>query len=196
MNSLRLPGRLENPRSCSHLSPLFLFHSSPFARVLSPPPRLTPSSGRPFFRASTLSISFRSARTFRRRRRLSSRLLCSDIPLIFLSRSHSLTISFYSFRSLADQLRKLLKPLVAVENYLLSSSCRSIVMSSSSSVTSHSFRYVNILSSGRYLSSMIGDIEKQVFPVMLDSFRLSYLPKRAPESGKSDFNQEDVISNW
>lgn len=44
MNSLRLPGRLENPRSCSHLSPLFLFHSSPFARP-------------PSFRPSTLSIS-------------------------------------------------------------------------------------------------------------------------------------------
>lgn len=59
MNSLRLPGRLENPRSCSYLSPLFLFHSSPFARS---PPSFLPS-----FRPTTLSISFRSARTFHRR---------------------------------------------------------------------------------------------------------------------------------
>lgn len=100
MNSLRLPGRLENPRSCSHLSPLFLFHSSPFARV----------SFSPFFRTVTLSISFRSARTFRRRP-----IHYSDIPLIFLSCSHFLTISFYSFRSLADKLRKLLKLLVVAQ---------------------------------------------------------------------------------
>lgn len=160
-----------------------------FPRPLASPPSLDVLSFEPA-RSRSLSVArelFVVVVVFRR-------LLCSDIPLIFLSRSHSLTISFYSFRSLADQLRKLLKPLVAVENYLLSSSCRSIVMSSSS-VTSHSFRYVNILSSGRCLSSMIGDIGKQVFPVMLDSFRLSYLPKRAPESGKSDFNREDVISN-
>lgn len=83
MNSLRLPGRLENPRSCSHLSPLFLFHSSPFAH---------PSSFLPSFRPTALSISSYSARTFYRRP-----VHHFDILLIFLSRSHFSTISFYSF---------------------------------------------------------------------------------------------------
>lgn len=84
MNSLRLPGRLENPRSCSHLSPLFLFHSSPFVRPLpSPLPSFLPFDPP---RSRSLSVV----------RELSIVVHDFDIPLIFLSRSYFLTISFYS----------------------------------------------------------------------------------------------------
>lgn len=190
MNSLRLPGRLENPRSCSHLSPLFLFYSSPFARVplLSRP--LSPSPPTPLSGPVVLSFEPARSRSLSVVRELFVvvvfRLLCSDIPLIFLSRSHSLTISFYSFCNLADQLRKLLKPLVAVENYLLSS-CRSIVRSSSSSsVVLRSFHHVNIPSKRRCLSPTIG-VGDIATSTVLDSFRLSYPRKRKSRSEKSRF---------
>lgn len=81
--------------------------------------------------SSTLSISSRSARTFHRHP-----VHHSDIPLIFLSCSHFLTISFYSFFSSVDQLRKLLKSLVVHSSRIiyyhcvvqLLSLCRSIVI--------------------------------------------------------------------
>lgn len=106
MNSLRLPGRLENPRSCSHLSPLFLFHSSPWLLL-------------PFF-PTVLSISFRSTRTFVSL----SHPLVPIFPSFSLSRSH-LTIFFYSFHGSVDQLRKLLKPFIAALE--LSVICLSII---------------------------------------------------------------------
>lgn len=121
----RKPPKLQ-PLEPSFSLPLISFCPRVPASLCSLPPSSS-SPSVPFL--SFDPARFRSLTVVRANFLSSSLLYCSGIPLIFLSRSHFLTISFYSFRSLVDQLgRGRLKPLVVARELSVIPVLRSIAI--------------------------------------------------------------------